>query len=727
MAEEEPAAEVPAEVPAPPAEAPAAVPAPMSWDVLVQGLSIAPHELAHRLLQKHGALDVTVRPSTFASLVTPSNNNSANALLLRQSSSEELTYTLVVLADRVAVLYDFKEMFELDAQGGRYAALAGEARTVAGQMVFPDLYHQPGLTSRTGHRTTFTTREVAARPWDEIATTLGEDEEAIVVAPAAAPEGGAAAPTLHAHQSLPLPPTLAILFLRMPTLRRAFAITSSLRELVPAEHHGLFTPLFNFMRAAITRDTDEVTRSALHSGWAKRDLQAGTPLETRYYSMVGKLVPTPEPSITTAPSPAPNAGEVTTQESRNSDLTTTDTEKSKYQTYELRTLWSLSGYDAETFPALTEAALPQFWQQFKKHRASNTEARNFMESFLRTWKTTERIVTPFIWQPSVIRAARTVNFGSDDIAFHWEFRDRGFSYLMLGPHEAFNSGSHVTTTDDWKIVELAEDDGKLTLDERRASRRSGGMCPAVPADRMTTVRHMECVSDKLLMMFGTKNPITPYLQTFVRKISEDAVMGSWQADDWKALNWLVASGVRKVFNECHQGVDRDALAFLIRINNDLSQGRRFSRNECPSQLFSDPAKDAEAKKESLKRKQEGLGRLTGKKGQFRTQPAGSAHPIAENFATMLEEAKEALGNKRFGVGMLLQSKADLHYVLGKEFLALVKDGEPCMKFFFKRCYKDDCPFGHDLSSMPSKAIIEGIVKRFKAKLKEYVTKEAAKK
>jgi hypothetical protein len=59
-----------------------------------------------------------------------------------------------------------------------------------------------------------------------------------------------------------------------------------------------------------------------------------------------------------------------------------------------------------------------------------------MEPFLRGWKTTERIVAPFVWQPSAIRVARTLNFGADDVAFTWELRDRGFSCLMLGPHEA---------------------------------------------------------------------------------------------------------------------------------------------------------------------------------------------------------------------------------------------------------------------------------------------------
>ena len=110
-------------------EAPVAEEPPRpTWDDLVNGLALAPHELAHQLHSEVGTPDLTVRPSVFEALVSPSTNNSANALLLRQSSSEERTYTLVALRDRVAVLYDLKEMFELDAQGGRYAALAGDVR-----------------------------------------------------------------------------------------------------------------------------------------------------------------------------------------------------------------------------------------------------------------------------------------------------------------------------------------------------------------------------------------------------------------------------------------------------------------------------------------------------------------------------------------------------------------------------------------------------------------------
>ena len=692
-----------------------------TWDDLVDSLSLAPHEVGYQLRSEHGVPNLSAGPSVFEALTAPSTNNSANALLLRQSSAEGRTFTLVALQDRVAVLYDLKKMFELDPQGGRYAALGGDTRKVSGQTIFPHLYHQPDSASRTAHRATFATREVPALAWDAIATDLEADGASSLVSQAEASEEQETAPTVHAHLSLPLSPQLAILFMRMPTFRAAFELCHSLRGLIPVAQRGSWDPLFNFMRAAITRDAEHPNRSAMASNWAQLVVQAGTSLETRYYSMVGKLVPTPEPStpdIRTEPQTDARS------DNRTSDPTTTDTEKSKYQTYELRTLWSLSGHASETFPALTEAALPTFWQQFKKHRASNAEARNFMESFLRSWKNTERIVTPFVWQPSVIRAARNINFGADDIAYQWTSRDRGFSYLMLGPHEAFQSGSYVHTTEDWKIVEGAEDDGKLSLAERRESRRSSGLCPAVPSDRMTTIRHMECVCDKLIMMFGDKNPITPYLQSYVVKISEEAVMGSWHSDDWKAFNWLVATGVRKVFNECHQGVDREALAFLVRINNDLSQGRRFSKEECPEQLFATKVPD---KSELGKRPGEDLARIPSKKTTGRSGYQGASHAIAENFVTMFKEAKEALGNKRVGVGTVLTNKADLHHVLGSDFQATVKDGEPCMKYFFSRCFKEDCPYSHKLSSTPSKAVLEGMVQRLKQKVEEYVKKQAGKK
>jgi hypothetical protein len=78
------------------------------------------------------------------------------------------------------------------------------------------------------------------------------------------------------------------------------------------------------------------------------------------------------------------------------------------------------------------------------------------------------------------------------------------------------------------------------------------------------------------MAFGDKNPITPCLNSFVATISERPAMGSWGEQDWKALNWLVASGVRKVFIESHDGVGRGALSHLVLMSNDLAHGRRFT-------------------------------------------------------------------------------------------------------------------------------------------------------
>ena len=136
-----------------------------TWDDLIGSLGLEPHEIAFKLLQDHGAPSLTARPATFADLVTPSTNQSAQALLLRQSSSSEATFTLVALQNRVAVLHELKELPELNPQGGKYAALRGDIRKVAGQTIFPHLCELQDANSRTAHRAQFATRAVAARPF----------------------------------------------------------------------------------------------------------------------------------------------------------------------------------------------------------------------------------------------------------------------------------------------------------------------------------------------------------------------------------------------------------------------------------------------------------------------------------------------------------------------------------------------------------------------------------
>jgi hypothetical protein len=101
--------------------------------------------------------------------------------------------------------------------------------------------------------------------------------------------------------------------------------------------------------------------------------------------------------------------------------------------------------------------------------------------------------------------------------------------------------------------------------------------------------------------------------------------------------------------------------------------------------------------------------------------------MAENFTSLIREAKEALGNKRFGVGTLLQSKADLHHVLGNDFRGLVKGGECCMKFFLGKCFKEDCNFSHEPKEAPSRAVLDGMAGRFRDKLDQRVAKQATEK
>jgi hypothetical protein len=81
------------------------------------------------------------------------------------------------------------------------------------------------------------------------------------------------------------------------------------------------------------------------------------------------------------------------------------------------------------------------------------------------------------------------------------------------------------------------------------------------------------------------------------------------------------------------------------------------KEECPVQLFPTGMGSIGGKFKSKI-----PGPTPAKKPALRTLAAGVSHPITENFLTLIWEAKEALGNKQFGVSMLLQNKAKLRGV-----------------------------------------------------------------
>ena len=176
-----------------------------TYDALVGSLELESKSLARYWLRDMPDPSWD-EPSEFGQLVTPSTQNSAAALLLRQALADVPAYNLTVMNGEVLVLYKLAETFELNAQGGRYLAFAGDyaSVTVGSEITLapPGFVELHGSTSRAATARNFETREVPILEWDGIRTALdGNATIALVdraVAPPADPNAaaGAAAPVV---------------------------------------------------------------------------------------------------------------------------------------------------------------------------------------------------------------------------------------------------------------------------------------------------------------------------------------------------------------------------------------------------------------------------------------------------------------------------------------------------------------------------------------------------
>jgi hypothetical protein len=210
---------------------------------------------------------------------------------------------------------------------------------------------------------------------------------------------------------------------------------------------------------------------------------------------------------------------------------------------------------------------------------------------------------------------------------------------------------------------------------------------------------------------------------YARKLSNDPSVAAWKEDHWKAFNWHVHLALRKVWTDCSNGIGKDQLAYLSRIQSDLNSGRRFSIEDCPPELKGARKRDAE---------DAGLGKsqktaATKNKEKDKGPPVNEKSPIAANFVTLIKNAKSGSKNpSKFGLAAVLPKASDYHHVLGPELKALSVNGDPCGKYFLSACTMRGCRFGHKLSSVPGKPVIEGMVKRLQEKVDAYVAKEASK-
>lgn len=701
-----------------------------TWESLVESVGAQEPSIAHRTLAD-GTMPIwTARPREFNGLVAPYTAAGSKALSYLLTHRDPKPYFLVVTEGNVRALFDMSEPLEMSATGGRFVAVGGDFRTVSGVVMHPGWYSPHAVTSRTGLTENWCrTKTAKAKSWEAMTGDLTANADWVVVPEATDPPGGAA-PEVHAQQILPVPRWLGVMFLKPIPVRQAFERGTVIRAVIPDANRGNYAPLFDFLRVAMTQCPENgalAGRSALESQWERLVVTEGSEMETRNMRLTGKLLESLAPARAAEPDPTVPDSNTT----GGGPSATDSTEKHKYNEHQCKRIWSVSGKAADTFNVLTEDAMPTFFQGLRNFRGSGVSTRQFIEDAWSAHKSTERIKTQFVFSRQLVTDIRNLEFGGQDVSYTWELRARGLSFYSLGRIALFSSARYVQVRDTWCDHENADEDKTLTMADRKANDKLSVIICETPDTQVDTMIHLEAVADRLTFLMGKECPVVTYLLWYADKIQQPRYV-AWGESDWRAFNWHVHVGMRMVFTDCNNGVGKDQLAMLKRIETDLVSSRRFPIDDCPKEL---QPKKRSAEDAGLT----GRGKAGGKGDDNKRSPGGPGgggsdapksarrHPMAENFNALLKKARAGAKNGRyFNVGKVLPKAEDHAYVLGTEFSALSKEGNLCGKFLFDRCTYRECKFCHELTGTPTKTMIEGIVKRFGEKVDAYIETESKK-
>jgi len=250
-----------------------------TWKDQVNGLGLDERTLAHHLVDGEPVPIGNVEPAELSVLVTPCGNGPAKAMLMRITLAEEKAYSLTVIDGKVTVLHAMTEPYKLRAQGGPF---------VANQAIPPDLVELPNITSHSGATAAFVTKDVPVLDWDHINTELEADATLALVA----------RPVSRCWAETP-PPWMFIQCFRSRLRSRPFTSNLHLSGL-----HFSADRVSGKLSRRMTETTTShcstsctrrphgmntnVDQLGLQSTWTKLQIGPDTPMEVRYFRMMGK-------------------------------------------------------------------------------------------------------------------------------------------------------------------------------------------------------------------------------------------------------------------------------------------------------------------------------------------------------------------------------------------------------------------------------------------------------
>ena len=721
----------------------------MTWENLRDEAQLAPHEVGYVLAANHAAATWTEVLAPFVTAAAlPDPVNSTN-LMHQYADQLEALYALVVVQDRVQVLYGLRPCHEVAGQGGRYFALIGERGNLAGTPVPPKLYTLAGAIGV--QEVAFRRALVAAPSEADIVTAFGANANLELVAPLV--QGQAAQPPdeVSTLKTLPIHPKLACLFMRGMSVRQAFFLMRRVKDATPQGHRPQLDQLVRFMRIAATHNgAPNNPASASASGWTRKDHAQAPALETWYYNLVARYAPTLV--LPPVPQGAPAAGPPGPQDAaiqsvglaladvldtRFGDMpartTSTEAAAKPYAVFERENLFAITGVE-KPWEGLPDDVLPEFWNEFKVHRPKAMNPRGFIESYYKKNYPKTRTGYTFVVTTKMIKDFKTCVFSGEDQRLTYGNRHAGLSFYSMAPLGDTSDADGLRKT----FIIYEETEGQHRPADRAEAEQLASALAQNPSTREGVIAWVEHSEIFLTIFFSAACPAVKPLKKILTILKNNCHFTEWTGGDFRGLVWCIHRGLRSL-------VAGNGITVLSRVALDVDSGKGFASKKMPAELqlpaFISDGSSVSTGTSSLS----GLSALTGGsggsgggggRGSFggggggvppptkRLRGSATGAPCAAQFKPDIERAVKACEAKRqrFLTSKLVP-RNEMHKILGPQFLALVPAGQTtCFNHFIcGLCAKGDaCLFCHRLTQAPSKQVLDGIGARLKTRVDRFV-------
>ena len=630
---------------------------------------------------------------------------------------------LIVLDGKVQVVHAFRRCPAL----GEYRAfgLLGERDvTPGGTLLPPQLYRPKGAIAE--QHWAFARVDVATSSVPAAETLLEEDPDlTLVPVPEPPEEDQPALPTTSAWKALPIPPKLAILFVRGLPVKEAFGMMLKVYRATPADVQDKLEELLAFGLCAVTQETtpEGEAQSALESGWVREDPAGQANLEGWYHDLLDAYLPPPAP-IT--PSRSPPNGEArmvtppTEEGSPPRASPSAPARKMPYTRVQIADLATFCGIPLSS--ELVEVDdLPEFWRAFEEARAKKTTARQALEEHRRLNYPEGKLDRVTIFTPQFVADLQTLSFDGNDGHFAWGEREKGFSPFALPPLP--DDADVAPMRDKYTAYESTEDRHRPS-DRLELSRLGSGDLAGLPESREEFYQwadHLETMSE---LFFTTRSPLVWFFREAKRHLLMPRYYRNFQANDWRAYLWPVHTAMREFFGRGHHTTSMQLVLA------QFARGVILNPREVPSNLLRSQSDSRSGGTGGGagggNRYDQGRDTPAQEGSKAKRQKTATTWEPAKRWAADKAKAKkavEAAGGRYTFAKMFPEAHKASFWPA--EFLSCVegKPPRPCpYHFILGSCTsREPCRSHHKLTKEPSAAAMDELTSRIRTRCEE-VTK-----